>query len=243
MDAIVLAAGYGTRLHPLTENKPKPLLEVAGKPIIEHIIAKLNEIETIKKIYIVTNDKFEENFNEWLHGFDTKKPIDIINDKTKNNDERLVAIGDIDFTIKNKNIDDDIIVVAGDNLFELSLKEVANMFHKKKHNTIVLHDVKDTELAKHYGVVEVKNGLVFHFEEKPVEPKSTLISTGIYLFQKKTIKLIEKYISQGNNTDKTGDFIAWLHKREDVYTHITDKTWYDIGTLEQLEKANKTFKT
>ena len=137
MDAIVLAAGYGTRLHPLTENKQKPLLEVAGKPIIEHIIAKLNEIETIKKIYIITNDKFEENFNEWLHGFDAKKPIEIINDKTKNNDERLVAIGDIDFTIKNKNIDDDNIVVAGDNHFDISLKEVANMFHKKKNNTIV----------------------------------------------------------------------------------------------------------
>jgi len=241
MDAIILAAGYAMRLYPLTENTPKPLLEVAGKPMVEHILGKLDEIELIDRIFIVTNDKFYGHFEKWLHDFDAKKPIEILNDGTKSNEDRLGALGDIHYTIKEKKIDNDIIVVAGDNLFELSLKEVAIMFQKKKHNVIVLYDVKDIVLAKHYGVVEVQEGKVSHFEEKPLKPKSTLISTGIYLFPKKTIMLIEKYISQGNNPDKTGDFIEWLHKREDIYSHITDKKWYDIGNLEQLKKANKNF--
>ena len=241
MDAIVLAAGYAVRLYPLTENTPKPLLSVAGKPILEYIINKLEELNIINKIYIVTNDKFEQHFLKWLHNFDAKKHIEIINDNTKSNEDRLGALGDVHYTIKTKDINDDIIIIAGDNLFELSLNEISNTFKKREHNVIVLYDVKDVELAKNYGVVDVKDNIVVNFEEKPRSPKSTLISTGIYLFSKKTINLIEKYISQGNNPDKTGDFIEWLHKRDKVYAHVTGKKWYDIGTFEQLEEANKHF--
>lgn len=241
MDAIVLAGGYATRLYPLTRDTPKPLLEVAGKPIIEHIMAKVEELN-VDKIYIITNDKFHQNFLNWLHKFDAKTPIEIINDETKSNDDRLGALGDVHFVIESKNLQDDIVVVAGDNLFELSLKEVSAVFNKRRNNVIVLHDVKDKELAKHYGVVKVKDNIVVYFEEKPVSPKSTLVSTGIYLFPKKTLGLIEKYISQGNNPDKTGDFIKWLHKRETVYGYVTEKKWYDIGNLEQLAKANKNFR-
>lgn len=242
MDVIILAGGYATRLYPITENTPKPLLNVAQKPILEHIIHKLEKIELIKKIYIVTNDKFEHHFRNWLGNFDTEKPIEIINDGTKNNNDRLGALGDVHFTITTKNIDNEIIVIAGDNLFELSLHDVVNFFKKMKSNVIVLYDVKDFELAKQYGVVEVNNNIVVNFEEKPISPKSTLASTGIYLFPKKTIDLIRKYISQGNNPDKTGNFIEWLHKRDIVYSYITDKKWYDIGSFEQLEKANKYYK-
>ena len=242
MDAIILAAGYATRLYPLTENTPKPLLNVAGKPIIEHIIKKLEAINEIDKIYVVTNDKFEQHFKSWLDNFDARKPIEIINDGTKSNEDRLGALGDVHHAISQKNLYNDIIVVAGDNLFELSLSDVTNFFKKRKSNVIVLHDVKDFELAKHYGIVEVENSIVVNFEEKPLAPKSTLASTGIYLFPKKTISLIKKYIAQGNNADKTGSFIEWLHKREKVYSYTTNKKWYDIGNMEQLEKANKHYK-
>ena len=243
MDAIILAAGYATRLYPLTKDRPKPLLNVAGKPIIEHIIRKIDGITGINKIYIVTNDKFEGHFSEWLENFDAKSPIEIINDGTKSNEDRLGAIGDVHFAITSKNIDNELIVVAGDNLFELSLNDVSNFFRKKKSNVIVLHDVKDIELAKHYGIVETDNeNLVTHFEEKPQNPRSTLASTGIYLFPKKTIELIKKYIEQGNNPDKTGSFIEWLHKRESVHSFVTDKKWYDIGSFEQLEKADKHYR-
>ncbi|MBI2650473.1 nucleotidyltransferase family protein [Candidatus Woesearchaeota archaeon] len=242
MDAIILAAGYATRLHPLTENTPKPLLEVAGKPIIEHIIKKLSHVGSISRIYIVTNDKFEQHFKKWLGNFDAEKPVEIINDGTKSNEDRLGALGDIHHTITKKNLDNDLIVVAGDNLFEMPLADAANFFKKKKSNVIVLYDVKDIELARHYGIVEVKDGIIVNFEEKPSNPKSTLASTGIYLFPKKTIPLIKKYIEQGNNPDKTGSFIEWLHKREKVHSFVTDKKWYDIGSIGQLEKANKYYK-
>lgn len=243
MHAIVLAAGYATRLYPLTKDKPKPLLNVAGKPIIEHIMEKLGQIIDLDKIFIVTNDRFENHFSEWLKNFDAKNPVEIINDGTSSNDDRLGALGDIHFAITNMEIDDDIIAIAGDNLFELSLADVHSLFKKIKSNVIVLHDVNDFELARHYGIVEVSDDLVVNFEEKPVSPKSTLASTGIYMFPKKTIELIKKYIAQGNNPDKTGNFIEWLHKRDKVYTYITDKKWYDIGSFEQLEKADKHYKT
>ncbi|MBI2659759.1 nucleotidyltransferase family protein [Candidatus Woesearchaeota archaeon] len=243
MEAIILAAGYATRLYPLTENTPKPLLNVAGKPIMEHIIKKLGAIKEISRIYIVTNHKFEQHFRKWLQSFDAQKPIEIINDGTKSNEDRLGALGDVHYTINAKKINDDVIVVAGDNLFELNLSDVANFFRKRKSNTIVLHDVKDFELAKQYGIVEIDENLrVVHFEEKPIVPKSTLASTGIYLFPKKTIELIKKYISQGNNPDKTGSFIEWLHKRDAVHSYVTDKKWYDIGSFEQLEMANRHYR-
>ena len=242
MDAIILAAGYGTRLHLLTENMPKPLLEAAGKPIIEYIINKLEELDIVDKIYIITNDKFEQNFLEWLNNFDAKKPIEIINDGTKSNENRLGALGDVYYAINTKKINNDIIVVAGDNLFKFSLNEAVNLFKKKKSNVIALHDVKDTELAKKYGVVGVENNIVVNFEEKPFAPKSTLVSTGIYIFPKKTLSLIKKYIDQGNNPDKTGSFIEWLYKRDTVYAYVTEKSWYDIGSIEQLKEADKHFK-
>ena len=239
---MILAAGFATRLYPLTKDNPKPLLDVAGRPIIEHIIEKLGQISDVGKIFIVTNERFERHFREWLENFDAKKPIEIINDGTSSNDGRLGALGDIHFAITQKEIDDDIIAIAGDNLFELSLIDVHNFFKKKKSNVIVLHDVKDFELARHYGIVEVSGSIVVNFEEKPIIPKSTLASTGIYFFPKKTIDLIKKYIAQGNNPDKTGNFIEWLHKRDKVYSYVTDKKWYDIGSLEQLEQANRHYK-
>ena len=242
MDAIILAAGYGTRLYPLTENTPKPLLTVAGKPLIEHIIRKLEQINSLDRIYIVTNDKFEGNFKEWLGNFDAAKPIEIINDMTKSNEDRLGALGDINYIINAKKIKNEILIIAGDNLFELSLNEVVKYFDKGKSNVIVLHDVKNLELAKHYGIVKISNGIVVNFEEKPLSPKSTLASTGIYIFSKKTTSLIKKYIAQGNNADKTGNFIEWLHKRDKVYSFVTDKKWYDIGSIEQLERANRHYK-
>ncbi|MBW2976319.1 nucleotidyltransferase family protein [Candidatus Woesearchaeota archaeon] len=242
MDAIILAAGYATRLYPLTENTPKPLLKVAGKAIIEHIINRIEGLRGVNKLYIVTNDKFENHFAGWLKNFDAKKPIEVINDGTESNEDRLGALGDVHYAANAKRIEDDILVIAGDNIFEFSLDSAFNLFKKKESNVIALYDVKDFELAKKYGVVEVKGNIVVNFEEKPAKPKSTLVSTGIYLFPKKTLALIKKYIDQGNNADKTGDFIEWLYKRDKVYAYVASKAWYDIGSIEQLEKANRYFK-
>lgn len=215
---------------------------MAGKLIIEHIISKLYEIDIVNKIYIVTNAKFELNFKKWLKKFPTIKPVEIINDGSKSNDDRLGALGDIHYVINTKNLEEDIIVIAGDNLFEVHLQEIFDVFNKLKNDVILLHDIKDIVLAKQYGVVKIENSIIVDFEEKPSNPKSTLVSTGIYLFQNKTLPLIKKFINQGNNPDKSGSFIEWLYKREKVYACITDKKWYDVGSFEQLENANKQFK-
>jgi len=241
VDAIILAAGYATRLYPLTLNKPKPLLEIDKKPMIEHSIKKIEETNSIDQIYIVTNDKFKSHYRKWLKTFKSRLMIEIISDGTTSNEDKLGALGDINYVINSKSIDNDLLIIAGDNLFELSLSKLINIFQGRKNTIIVLHDVKDKELAKQYGVVEIKDDIVISFEEKPPNPKSTLISTGIYLFPKTTLSLIKEYINQGNNPDKSGNFIEWLYKKNKVYALVTEEAWYDIGSFEQLERAKKYF--
>lgn len=242
MDGIILAAGYATRLWPLTKNYPKPLLEVAGKPMIEHIVDKLEEI-SLNKIYVVTNNKFYNNFIGWSNKIKSKIPIEIINDGTLSNDDRLGAVGDVNFAINKKKITNDIIVIAGDNLFEFSLKGSYNLFRNVKSTTIALHDVKDLKLATLYGVVAIDNNKkIIDFQEKPKKPKSTLISTGVYFFPKKQISLIKEYVEKNVDADKTGSFIQWLYNKVEVYAYVTHKAWHDIGDKEQLKEVRKTYK-
>lgn len=244
MEAIILAAGYATRLYPLTLDTPKPLLEVGGRPMVEHIIHNMERVKELNKIYIVTNDKFYPNFLAWQRRFSSSKPIEILSDGTTTNENRLGAIGDINYVLHAREIHEDLMVVAGDNLFEVPLSKVTNSFYQWEHSTLALYDVKDRELAKKYGIIAVdENFKVIDFQEKPAEPSSTLASTGIYLFPKNSLVLLEEYSANGSSKDRPGDFIAWLYPREPVYAYVTDKTWYDIGSLEQLEKARQEFKT
>lgn len=243
MKAIILCAGYGTRLYPLTLNQPKPLLDVGGKPIIEYIIKKIEEIKEVDEIFIVTNAKFSEHFTKFVNKFKSKKKIEVINDKTTSNEDRLGSLGDIKFVIKHKNIKEDILVIAGDNLFEFSLKDVFDLYKEKVKTIVALYDVKNRELAKQYGIVSIdKNNKMTHFVEKPTEPPSTLSSTGIYIYPKKVIKDLLEYGSHGENTDKAGNFLEWLYKKEDVYCYVSNKKWFDIGSFEQLDEARKSFR-
>lgn len=242
MKAILLAAGYATRLYPLTNNKPKPLLEVAGKPIIEHIISKISQIREVDKIFVVTNDKFFKNFQQWLDDFSSDKQIKIVNDNTLSNEDRLGAIGDINFVIEKEKIDDDLLVVAGDNLFEFSLADVVKLFKTKKSPAIALYDVKSRELAKKYGIVTIDPAnKIIRFVEKPEKPESTLSSTGVYLYPKDTLNMISSYLGEGGSQDKTGSFLEWLYKRKDIYCYISKERWYDIGSFEELERARNEY--
>ena len=243
MKAIILAAGYGTRLYPLTKNKAKPLIEVAGKSMINHIMEKIKEVEEVDKVIVITNNKFYSQFVEWANNYNSNIPIKVLNDGTLSNDDRLGAIGDINFAVNKENIDDDLLIINGDNIFQFSLKEMCETFKQKNQHVISLYDVKTTEEAKKFGIVDLdETSKVIEFKEKPEQPSSTLASIGIYFYGKQIRNLISQYLAEGGNTDRTGDLVEWLHKKEHVYGFVFDKPeekWFDIGSFESLEQANK----
>lgn len=227
----------------MTKNTPKPLLEVAGKPIIDHIIRKLEDIEDIDEIFVVTNAKFYTNFEEWKNNLECKKKIKIVNDLTTSNEDRLGSLGDVNFVIEQEKIKESILIIAGDNLFEFSLREFVESHKKHNKSAVALYDVQDKELAKHYGIVAVDHEhKMVEFEEKPELPKSTLASTGVYIYPPHVLPMLDHFVKQFENSDKAGNFLEWLHKKEHVYCYITAETWFDIGNLDQLEKAKKDFK-
>jgi len=241
--AVIPAAGYGTRLYPLTLDKPKALIDIAGKPIIEHLINKIIELGSIDEIIIITNHKFYDNFKNWLNNNPQKIKIQIFDDGTTDNENRLGAIGDVIFGLDQAKINDHILWLSSDNIFNFNLKRMSDLFIEKNKDVIAAYDVKDINEAKKMGVLTAdKNGKIIDFEEKPEEPKSTLCSPGYYIFTSDTIKLFNTYVKEGNPPDKPGDFIKWLYKKKDVYIYTYDRPddkWFDIGTMETLALAEK----
>jgi len=244
MKVILLCAGYATRLYPLTKDTPKPLLSVAEKPIVQYLLDGLKTIDAVEAIYIVTNDKFAGPFEQWCSSFSYPKEIKVINDKTTTNENRLGAIGDIHFTIQQQNIDDDLLVIAGDNIFDLELaKFIKYAEGRAPSGTIAAYDVKDIELAKKYGLVKIDSSdKIIDFQEKPKNPETTLASLGLYFYPRPMLQLIDTYITEGNNPDQPGNFVAWISQKEAVYSYVFDGIWFDIGDFTSLENANVYFK-
>lgn len=244
MKAIVLAAGYATRLHPLTENQPKPLLDVGGKPIVEHIVDKIQEIKEVDEIFIVTNDKFHPMLRAWSLDYKTDKKIRVINDGTFKNDDRLGAIGDLNFVVMEEGIKDDVLMIAGDNLFGFSLKEFLDFFKERENSVLAFCDLKEKEKIAHKfgaGVLDEEKKVI-DFEEKPAEPRSTLAATCCYVFSKGDIQKVSHYVRESEKWDNPGDFAKWLMKRDSLSGFIFNEHWFDIGSFEGLEEANKFYK-
>ncbi len=239
MKVIILAAGYATRLYPLTLNTPKPLLKVAGKTIVEHLIAKIEQIPDINQIYIVTNNKFYDHFQEWKNNFNSKISLKIVNDKTTCNEDRLGAVGDINFVVKNEKINNDLLVIAGDNLFDFSLVEYVNFYQNLNRSGVAFRDLKDKELIRNkFGVGVMAGTKIIDFEEKPAEPKSTLASTACYFFIKDDLKLIGELVNSGK-VDNSGEMIKWLIEKSEAHAFVFNEQWFDIGGFEQLEEAEQ----
>ena len=243
MKAIILAAGYATRLYPLTLNQPKPLLPVGKKPMIEHIIGNVNRIADVDAIYIVTNDKFYPHFAEWSVKFKSRKPIIIVNDHTKSNDDRLGAVGDINYVLTQARIDDDVLVIAGDNLFDFDLRDMVREFYNKKGSMVAVFDIGDkTKAAGKYGIIETNvDGRIIGFEEKPQNPKTALVSTACYLFTKHDLKFMTSKLKGGQRLDNTGDLIRLLSAEYSVFVFRFGGSWYDIGSHEQYKEVNDRF--
>lgn len=245
MKALILAAGYAVRLHPLTLNNPKPLLDVGGKKIIDRIIGDIKVLNGLDDIYVVTNSRFYNNFIEWSKSSRCGKKISVIDDGTTTNETRLGAIRDMELVIRKKSINDDLLVIAGDNLFDMDIRAFMDFASSKSDGvSVALHDVGSLEAAKRYGVVSIDNsGKVVEFEEKPPEPKSTLISTGIYYFPRAHVPGIEKYLkAEGSKNDAPGYYIKWLSRTGTVYGYPFSEKWYDIGDIGSYKEADAEYK-
>jgi glucose-1-phosphate thymidylyltransferase len=230
MKALVLAAGYATRLRPLTDTIPKQLLPVGGRPMVDWILDRIEETSA-DEIHLVTNARFAADFERWAED----KDVTVHNDGTTSNEDRLGAIGDIHFV----GLDDDLLVIAGDNLFDYSLADYEAYWLAKGGSCIAVLDVKDPELAKKYGIVDVdENDRVTNFVEKPENPPTTLCATATYLYRRDHAQLVGTYLDEGNPPDQPGNFVAWLHKREPVYAYRFAGEWYDIGDARQLLEAD-----
>jgi len=242
MKALILAAGYATRLYPLTENTPKPLLEVGRQTILEHILDKLKDVKEISEVFIVTNHRFYDHFRSFLLQHQFSKKIKIIDDGTLSNEDRLGAVGDINYVMKEEDIQEDLMVIAGDNLFGFSLQNFINLFKEKNSSIVAFRDLKNIELVrKRLGVGVLQGTKVINFEEKPALPKSSLAATACYLFHKDDLPLVETLVEQ-NKADNSGDLVRWLVKKSQVHGFIFDEHWFDIGTPEALKEADAIYK-
>lgn len=244
MKALILAAGYAVRLYPLTKQYPKPLLKVDDRSIIDYIIDKLQAIENIDEIIIVTNSRFISRFQKWAKRLNCPKPISLLDDLTSTPEDKRGAIGDIDFSINKKRIKDDLLVVGGDNLFDADLKGFLSFAKKNKsYPSIGIYDIKNLAQADKYGLVRMnKQNKIIDFKEKPKVPKSTLVAMCLYYFPKGRLNLIREYLKAKTvKSDATGFYIDWLHKKTSVYGFVFRGKWYDIGDHGFYNKAKENF--
>jgi glucose-1-phosphate thymidylyltransferase len=233
---VLLAAGYATRLRPLTDTIPKPLLPVGGRPILDWIVENARAIPEVDDIHLVTNSRFADRFRDWAG----ESGVVVHDDGTFTNEDRLGAVGDLQLVIERGEIDDDLLVVAGDNLFDYSLGDlVADWRRRETAGAVAVYDCGDLELATHYGIVELgEDDRIEYFIEKPDDPPSTLAATATYIYPRAHLPLIRQYLDEGHAPDQAGSLVAWLYRREPVYGYRFDGDWFDIGNHEQLLEAD-----
>ncbi len=239
MEAIVLCGGFATRLEPVSFFMPKPLLPVGNRPIIDYIVDSLQKIG-VKRIIISTNKKFAGQFKYWManrKASGLQVPLELVVEPTMKNEEKFGAVNGINYAIKSLQITDDVIIVAGDNYYSFDLISAFEKFKKLMKPTVVLCDIKSKEEAKRFGVAVVKDHKIEEFEEKPAEPKTTIVSTGIYMLPADMLKKFDEYILNRNNPDAPGHFMKWLVTNSKVYGFECNGEWFDIGTIDTYKKV------
>jgi glucose-1-phosphate thymidylyltransferase len=233
--ALILAAGYATRLRPLTDSIPKMLLPLAERPMLDYLLDRIRKVDDLDEIHLVTNARFAGALRAWA-----PEDVTVHDDGTTSNEDRLGAIGDIAFAIERGGLEgEDLLIVAGDNLIGYSLADFADFWRAKGGSAIAVHEVADRSLLRNYGVVQLDDDeRVIGLEEKPAEPKGDLAATASYLYRGDHLALLPRYFEEGNPPDAPGNFMAWLHTREPVYGYRAPGEWHDIGDLGQLLAAD-----
>jgi glucose-1-phosphate thymidylyltransferase len=245
MVIVILAAGYATRLYPLTKDRPKALLEIAGRPLLDHLMEKARSAPGVKEAVLVTNNRFARAFEEWAAARSFGFPLAVLNDGTNSNDDRLGAIGDLQFAIDRRAIRDDLLVLASDNLFEGDLGDFIRF--ARAHTgagAIGVSDLKDPRIgAKKYGmIVTDAASRITEIQEKPDAPRSSLASMGIYYFPASSLGYIREYLASGERKDAPGFYATWLLGRLNIFAYPFSGRWYDIGSFDQLEEARTDYR-
>ena len=240
MKCLILAAGYATRLYPLTENFPKPLLEVKGKTILDWLIDDIDSLGAVDRYVVVSNHKFAHHFEKWAACKTT--PITVVDDGTESNETRLGAVKDIQFAIDSLGFDDDILIIAGDNLLDFSLTEFMRYAMSKNASCVMRYHESDKKRLSKSGVVEIdSNDRILGMEEKPAEPKSEWCCPPFYFYVRSDAALVKHGIAEGCATDAPGSFVSWLCKRREVYAMEMPGKRYDIGNLESYELVRQIY--
>lgn len=227
MKCLILASGFGTRLYPLTIYKAKALLDYKGKPLLSHI---LDRVPGNIDILVSCNRKFEADFRRWQKG--ATRQVELCVEDVWTEEQKKGAVGSLEFSVSSKNIAEDLLVIAGDNYFEFSLGELISAYNGK-NILVAVYDIGDISKASRFGAVILDGNRIVEFHEKPVQPHSSLVSTGIYIFPPQIFPLLSRYCAEGKR-DNLGNFIAHLVERDKVHARIFTETWLDIGSAEDL---------
>ena len=238
MDAIILAGGFAKRMWPLTKNKPKQLLNLAGKPMLGYVIKSLNNLD-FDRIIISVNSFFAPQFQEYLDSNVRAKNVELFVEDSDSEDQKLGALGALNLLFKNKNLRGPVFIAGGDNLSDFDLTKMVTVYNKFKADVIGLYDVENIELAKLYGIADLEDNRIVDFVEKPLSPSSTLAATAYWLLSESGIANFFTYINEGGDRDAMGNFLAWNVKRNSVYSVSFKGNWYDIGSLDSYSEAQK----
>ena len=243
MKALILAAGYATRLYPLTKNWPKPLLLIKEKPIISHTLRRMVRLPELQEIIIITNEKFYRHFAGWAQQVRCVKPVRVLSDGTTSEHTRLGAIGDIDFAMRHGNADDDLLIVGGDNLFTFDLNAFVKFARTRPDDcTVGLYDIKDPGLIHQFGVATIDGERrITKFQEKPRQSSSTLISMCIYYMPRRALARVKEYMASDHSSDAPGHYVSWLVSQSAVWGFPFSGEWYDIGDIITFYHASVTF--
>jgi glucose-1-phosphate thymidylyltransferase len=231
MDAVVLAGGYATRLWPITRHRPKMFLPVGESTVVDRVFAELEDDDRIDDVYVSTNERFAGAFETYLAERGFEKPRLSVEDTTEE-DEKFGVVGALAQLVEREGVEDDLLVIAGDNVISFDVAEFIDFFTARDAPTLAAYDVGSRERASSYGLVELDGDRVVDFQEKPDDPASTLVSIACYAFPADAVSLMEEYLTAGNNPDEPGWFVQWLQARQPTYAYTFEGAWFDIGTPE-----------
>ncbi len=245
MKAVVLCAGFATRMYPLTEHFPKPLLPVADRPVIDYLMDQLCDLPQLSAVHVVTNDRFYSHFDRWRRQWQplndsSSFPIEIHNDGATDNDSRLGAVADLQLAIDRIGKSERMLVSAGDNIYRFDLAPLCSLFLRGSHHRIVALTETDENRLKKSGVLQLgDDDRVLRLDEKPGKPASNWLCPPLYFFQPSAAAQLDAFLAASDNRDAPGHFIAWLCRHEPVYASRISSARLDIGSIDTYRQADR----